>query len=97
MLYEYDLVAKIRLRLGASFAVMIIVVIIVVIIQREKMTTKLRTEVAETAGNDNSTLLSRARPSTSSSFLSDFRRGPYHLLGSENCAIADIVAALRYI
>ena len=58
MLDEYDLVAKICLRLGgASFAMMIIVVII----QREKMTTKLRTEVAETAGNDNGALLSKAR------------------------------------
>ena len=50
MLDEYDLVAKIRLRLGGA-----------VVIQREKMTTKLRTEVAETAGNDNGALLSKAR------------------------------------
>jgi hypothetical protein len=49
MLDEYDLVAKIRLRLGGA------------VIQREKMTTKLRTEVAETAGNDNGALLSKAR------------------------------------
>ena len=31
------------------------------VIQREEMTTKLRTEVAETAGNDNGALLSKAR------------------------------------
>ena len=48
MLDEYDLVAKIRLRLGGA-----------VVIQREEMTTKLRTEVAETAGNDNGALLSK--------------------------------------
>jgi CHASE3 domain sensor protein len=59
MLDEYDLVAKIRLRWGVSFAMMIIVIIVavVVVIQRKKMTTKLRTEVAETTGNDNSPLL----------------------------------------
>lgn len=54
MLDEYDLVAKIRLRWGVSFAMMIIVVIdvVIIVIQREKMTTKLRTEVAKSTGND---------------------------------------------
>jgi hypothetical protein len=60
MLDEYDLVAKIRLRWGVSFAMMNIVVIdvvVIIVIQREKMTTKLRTEVAKSTGNDNSPLL----------------------------------------